>query len=102
MKHTKGPWEVCEDDTIRSMDFKGSTQMGDYKGVIICSVAEGHGQRNHAKKEAEANAHLIASAPTMYEALKNISKHKSNCLFCQYKIDTAKQAIAKAEVENGK
>lgn len=71
-KYTLGPWKILNDGTIRSMDFQNSTQMGDYQGVIICSIAEGHGGRQHAMPESHANARLIAAAPTMLDALEKL------------------------------
>lgn len=77
MKHTKGEWEINyrEDDnfgkpiklpeTIRTKQFGVSDLMADYRGNIICSFNESHGNRPHAYKEAEANAKLIAEAGTV-------------------------------------
>jgi len=58
--------------------------MGDYKGVIIADLSVGHGGRNHAFSEAEANAHLIAAAPDLLEACNEIynSWHYFQCPIC--------------------
>lgn len=87
MDITKGEWSFEQSDlTIRSNDFKNGTQMGDYKGVIIADLKpalgcdyDGDGNvhlentgRDHAIPQTLANAHLIAAAPDMYEALREL------------------------------
>src|SRR3990167_7577494 len=67
---TKAQWLFEDSDwTIRSKSWGEGDQMGDYKGVIVCDLSIGHGEREHAKPETTANAHLIAAAPDMYEEL---------------------------------
>lgn len=56
-KHTPGPWRIVSG--IDVVDFY------DYS---ICSVATS----NKTQAERKANARLIAAAPDMYDALKNI------------------------------
>ena len=81
MDYTKGEWKFEKSDlTIRSNDFKRGSQMGDYKGVIVadlkpalgCDYSDNvdleHTGRSHAVPQTLANAHLIASAPDLYEA----------------------------------
>ena len=70
--HSRSPWKVVADGTVRSDDFAGSTQMGDYLGCIVCDTSPGHGNREHAKAEAAANARLIAAAPDLLAALQLI------------------------------
>lgn len=85
MNHTPGSWKVtkttikgefCWDYKIRAMDES-----------VVCTVGP---------CEVEANAHLIAAAPEMLEALKNIIVWDDGNLPGDL-IDIAKQAILKAE-----
>lgn len=115
MKHTKGEWKIDyrKDDnfgkpidvpeTIRVKEWENNNLMGDYRGCIICSFNEAHGNRPYAYKEAEANAKLMASAPELLETLNGISKmldgdiptHKFILALLQIKQDVNK-AIKKA------
>lgn len=60
-KHTKGPWEAKRSCS----NF-----------IIVGPENEGIGSTGHwlpdEHKEMKANAHLIAAAPDMYEALKEL------------------------------
>lgn len=76
-KHTEGPWYFePESETIRVREWKRNAFMGDYRGCIIASFEQSHGGEYRRdsieglKESIEANAHLIAAAPAMYEALK--------------------------------
>lgn len=107
-KHTPGPWKV-----LRDAVFHVETAYADqeYSGNI-CTVYEGTGM---PKVMAEANARLLAAAPEMLEALKELAARfevqgaKPNkdwpCL-CNECVDSkddtcrhtrARAAIAKAE-----
>lgn len=91
-KHTPGPWRVV-----------GTTvQAGEYRAQSHAIIAD-CSDFNLDKKEREANAHLIAAAPEMLEALKDIvSTLFQECqpdrgdLFSKID-DIARPAIAKAE-----
>lgn len=61
VKHTPGPWKVTEVGGSGSMAI-GADSNSD-KG-LICTIARW-------RKEHEANAKLIASAPDLLEALQN-------------------------------
>jgi hypothetical protein len=79
--HTPGPWEFDKETwTIRVKEWEHNTQMGDYRGCIVASFDEAHGNREHAFDEAEANARLIAAAPEMYEALKTLKQDINTAL----------------------
>ncbi len=85
-KHTAGPW-VVEDDASRYADSKGCYYIRD---------AVGHVGRTQARGEEKnlANARLMAAAPDLLEALKEvlaISDRKHDAW------DKAHAAIAKAE-----
>jgi hypothetical protein len=85
MSATPGPWAFNDDDW--------TVEAGHH---IICEM---HGEN------AEANARLIAAAPTMYEALKAINAMTSpgHRTFDEmirdmgYACDRARAALAKAE-----
>jgi accessory colonization factor AcfC len=68
-KHTPGPWVV--DDEV-SADEAGQETLGVYaeQGGYIAGI---HcGPDTTIDEQDKANAHLIAAAPAMYEALQNI------------------------------
>jgi hypothetical protein len=66
-KHTQGEWELSQkagtNDLCRIKDDRG--------GIIADAYWLGEGR---GKDEAEANAKLIAAAPELLEALKNLLK----------------------------
>lgn len=62
MEYTKGKWRVIE--TVGTLEPKGAVVWADGYGEIVHMVSL---QDNYL-----ANAHLIAAAPAMYEALKDI------------------------------
>lgn len=58
-KHTPGPWKVCGHDVSGDYDhFEEGVR------VAISTICE--------KEEQDANAHLIASAPELLEALQSL------------------------------
>ena len=63
-KHTPGPWVINAHDT--GMNDSGTIEGN---GVVICPEVYGE-----SKARCDANAHLIAAAPAMYEALKAIQE----------------------------
>lgn len=67
MKHTKGPWiNLGNGDIVaRSEDFCGGEK--DIASVFLTS-----------NDEDEANAHLIAAAPDLLEALQSAERAMSN------------------------
>ena len=62
-KFTPGPWIA---GCMSHSDYK-NYYVDDQFGLVICEV----GGRVIKEEIAEANAHLIAAAPEMYEALRN-------------------------------
>jgi len=79
MKHTQGSWFLEKSDwTIRSKVWSESDMMADFRGVIIADLSRGHGGRNHAFSEAEANARLIAAAPDLLAACKKARQFIEN------------------------
>lgn len=63
-KHTPGPWKI-DKNIVRSESAKTSI-------AHILDVAWPYGSR---PKSPESNAHLIAAAPLMYEALKGLMEN---------------------------
>ena len=94
--YTKGPWEF--DPPHDNGTYEGAFYSGDEK---VCSFGD---SETYYPTEGEppntANAHLIAAAPDMYEALKEVaerhtlSEHNGEL---DWLIDDARAAIAKAE-----
>jgi hypothetical protein len=79
-KHTAGPWEVAE-------GHAGWLVVGDVKAtshVVIADVPD------------EDDAHLIAAAPTMIEALKDAGKRLRGAGMLGGEDDPVVAAIAKA------
>lgn len=87
-KHTPGPWGLCAH--LQSIEKDQGCRCG-YRGVIygpdgyfaICQPGhdadepgqEGLGPRRYDRETEIANAHLIAAAPDMLEALKMVLQH---------------------------
>ena len=90
MNYTKGEWKAKErlnDNCIRII----STLDGSFQTHIIGEVFGTHG-------EDLANAHLIAAAPALYRALKNVHKdYDSNYWPSALNLEQAAKALAKAE-----
>lgn len=105
--HTPGPWHVDpEYRTDRAGNMDGADQVCQPNGHTVAFLATGMDEEAH-----HANAHLIAAAPEMKEALKSLANeaagfmsmadpeaHGQTNLRClQRRIDAAHDAIAKAE-----
>ena len=95
-KHTQGPWKrvsehVCTDRGGASIER------------TICSALIHHASLVATEQEigeARANARLIAAAPELLEALKDLVRVKPTERNSPY-IEAAVKAIAKAEANNG-
>lgn len=91
VKHTPGPWSVCQH--LKSVECDSACKCG-YRGVIfgpdehvamaICQPGHDRPQREEEwgtepqryPREVEiANAHLIAAAPTLLEALEKFAAY---------------------------
>lgn len=94
--HTPGPW------TAKANGYKGWEFKGGYLGLIVgadgfevfAGPASFHALRGRTPKEAEANARLIAAAPEMLAALKDILGFLRRS---GYNTDLVKSVIDKAE-----
>lgn len=105
VKHTPGPWKV-DDDTAHGR----MTLIFDQLGDLIADTARG--MRNvdldSAASECEANARLIAAAPALLEALKELWPFiEADCdganadLDDPYQAAMAKARAAIAQAEGG-
>lgn len=78
-KWTPGPWFLSKKGNISNMVVAttGKWEFGDYS-ECICLFQSALGPGLHKLKEeeenAKANAHLIAAAPELHEALEDILK----------------------------
>lgn len=89
-KHTPGPWEYFKNKTHAVISTE---KLYDYGRPTIAKIWPG------SCKESEANARLIAAAPEMLEALKNIQSNAKGTMppFLLEAIMVAEYVIAKAE-----
>jgi hypothetical protein len=96
-KHTPGPWLMTDGDFVYALHERNGRQVNRFSAAIDHYPSQGG-----TAEEGRANAHLIAAAPDLLEALKYIT---SNCrVFCEDSMDIddgavyeARAAIAKAE-----
>lgn len=94
--YTEGPWKVIS----VSNQPHGHTHAIFMEDVALCDVLE----YDIHPDEVEANAHLIAAAPDMYEALKGLEKRYSTFAMPDKELSpeflAVRKARAKAEVTN--
>ena len=99
-KFTPGPWvtkQAISADNVGGFDWC-VTQVGDTKIIAEVFQRVGGVQGFWDDRPVEANAHLIAAAPNLYEALKaviSVADRKT------VEFDLAHAALAKAEGRNG-
>lgn len=69
-KFTKGPWHCHRNTSFWEFGCEERGQLGD-----VCATAFTlEGRALDAEESMEANAHLIAAAPELYEALRMAAK----------------------------
>lgn len=72
-KFTKGPWEIAEVRTQVGRAFKIDEEARhEDHGLVACIYDDETSLNSRLHEEHEANAHLIAAAPEMYEALEGL------------------------------
>lgn len=98
MKHTKGPWKYAE-DTEDLLAGREVVAMNIYAPDKLCGHVASVGALGMAANEIEANAHLIAAAPEMLEALEAIAALTDGTLSTHVN-QIAKQIIEKARGES--
>jgi hypothetical protein len=105
--YTKGEWRVTNTAFARWDTYRGK-RLGARTfvtvGIEVDQVAEVHGDTD---EECEANAHLIAAAPQLYETLKRTLDsyvslvNSGDCGFWnpenEEQVKVARQALSKAE-----
>lgn len=98
MSYTKGPWRVSS-STIVFSDNGYLQVICNTLPLLYAEIQE----KDIAMEEASANAHLIAAAPNLLEALRNIVSMSRAANWDkattgrQLLLDDAEKAIAKAE-----
>ena len=86
-KWTKGPWRISADSpTIIKKDYR---RIGSDDGELIASACGIDGSGFFpSDEEAKHNAHLIAAAPEMYEALEKLVKLVKAIREDEYEVDS--------------
>lgn len=72
MKHTPGPWEIDGHNLTAVIHNEGSVTWPQWKHVCNCDY--GYADPEKHFEENKANAHLIAAAPEMLEALESVMR----------------------------
>lgn len=92
MKHTPGPWEITRsfDPGYKNISAPKHTALAQ---VVWCMEDE------ERSPMCEANAHLIAAAPELLEALEALVADESKEYIPTRLWDAARAAIAKAKGE---
>ena len=100
MNYTKGDWEITDSAFSRFTTYRKHRTGGRTFVTTLLSrelIAEAQGD---TQEEAEANAHLIAASPDMYEALRQAwALLATRCHIPAIKsaADICGKALAKAE-----
>lgn len=81
-KHTPGPWNCVDPHVIRGP-----------KNVVVAKTLDS----KEGYEIKQANAHLIAAAPAMYEALTNLLKMVEDGDYTTIELNEARAALAQAE-----
>ena len=92
IKHTPGPWTV-----EKSLEQKHGTRVIAIAPVAWCGTNSSFGvdgNQSISAKQARANAHLIAAAPDLLEALQRAINRQG---FSNQELIEARAAIAKAK-----
>jgi hypothetical protein len=85
--HTPGPWTKSEGSSVAALNFRGDPG----RTRKIADVYAGGG----TLAERHANAHLVAAAPELLEALRTMLAYATTA--DSQAVAKAKAAIAKAE-----
>lgn len=107
-KHTKGPWSVphmansdvdCDCKYVLSEGYMGS----------ICTISVDNGKPITAGgndspplAEARANAHLIAAAPVLLEALESLIGLYDSGTISDYQLTKEYMSLARAAIKQAK
>lgn len=100
-KHTPGPWELFE--TTNHEGDETISIRGNGEFIATMDVQSIKGEPYALPPNSAANARLIAAAPDLLEALKDIAETASYCdsweSFPEDQLNRAFAAISKAEGE---
>ena len=104
-KHTPGPWVVRNMSDAMVEKFTVERLTNDGLRSVICRINDMEVCPEHGGTGSEANAHLIAAAPAMYEALQTLVEYldtqvPAGTLDDWKHVFAAKQALAQAEGTN--
>jgi len=95
IKYSPGPWSIAKQPyNLVVLDNAGH----------LVATAYGWNEHGHMEQppEGQANAHLIAAAPELYEALNEVSYHLENNLPIWYTQGMHKRMKAALEKAEGK
>lgn len=101
-KFTKGPWKVCENSAGSIEVYIGdrftNIRHDEYLCIGVSTDTDTDNRDCTNNPKAEANAHLIAAAPEMYEMLNNIAISME----CEHGVDANAifELLAKARGES--
>ena len=90
-KHTQGPWEINSGTTVYAQN--GIARLRRRAALCKTDISSSEGD---TLEKARANARLIAAAPELLEALKELVGWLEDDI---YFLDKARAAIAKAKGE---
>jgi len=105
-KFTPGPWEASIRTGCFSVFPKDATPNclagADSEAIVFQSGRSDDRPYNYRllTDEQEANAHLIAAAPEMYEALVIAQGYLRTCGDCEAGVDYLQEVLAKARGES--
>lgn len=91
---TPGPWIAHKYPTKRGYGFV--IQSEEHRGISIASLSPGI-STDRIEPIAEANAHLIAAAPDLLEALEDAVEALTQARYYPSELKRFKAAIAKAK-----
>ena len=99
-KHTPGPWKVHYEGSGDFVVYSGDVEIGTAWSQHAHFMGSGEAELSN-----EANAHLIAAAPEMFDALERIANgdigpsNANDQIIIQSIVNTARVAVAKAKGE---
>ena len=92
-KHTQGPWQAVQ---LEEGLFEIRSRYAERLPIVTLDKRR-DGHEGYRTVETPANAYLIAAAPELFEALKDIRENNLGSVERKRGWDNALTAIAKAE-----